>query len=201
MIPTIELAAVAASALYGILRGVRNGFDVVGIFSVAAATAFGGGTLRDLFLDRRPLFWVERESLLWMVLGLSVIGAIVPRRLARIEPLLIWPDAIGLGLFSVAGTAVALQSGMTPLIAAVMGVITGTFGGVICDVIFNETPSLFRTTPLCATCALLGSVVYLAMAALEVPVTVSQPVATAAAATLRLVAVWRNWTLPVRSIA
>jgi uncharacterized membrane protein YeiH len=201
MIPSIELAAVAASALYGTLRGLRNGFDIVGLLSVAAAAAFGGGTLRDLFLDRTPLFWVEHEYLLWVAFGLAAVGAVAPRMVARIEPYLVWPDALGLGLFSVAGAAVAVEAGMSPLIAAVMGVLTGTFGSVICDIICNETPNLFRTSPLCATCALLGAIVYLAGDALGVPSAISQPTAIAAAAMLRLVAVWRNWTVPVRSLA
>ncbi|QDV75657.1 trimeric intracellular cation channel family protein [Botrimarina mediterranea] len=198
MIPTIELAAVAASALYGILRGLRDGFDIVGLLCVGAATAFGGGTLRDLFLDRTPLFWVEHEYLLWVVFGLAAVSAVTPRMVARIEPYLIWPDALGLGLFSVAGAAVAVNEGMSPLIAAVMGVITGTFGSVICDVICNETPNIFRTSPLCATCALLGAIVYLTGESLAIPATISQPLAITAAATLRLLAVWRKWIVPVR---
>lgn len=201
MIPLIELAAVAVSALYGVLRGLRSGFDAVGLVCVAAAAAFGGGTLRDLFLGRRPLFWIEYEYLLWIVIGLALLGAFIPQRIARVERLLIYPDAIGLGLFSVAGTAVALQEGMSPLLAIIMGVITGTFGGVVCDVICNETPTLFRTSPLCATCALVGSVLYLASLGAGLPTSAAQGIAIVAAAVLRLIAVFRNWTLPTRAIS
>jgi len=199
VIPAIELAAVIASGTFGVLRGLRAGFDLVGLLSLAAAAAFGGGTLRDLFLDRRPLFWVEREELLWVVFGLSLIGGLAPRWIARTERFLLWPDALGLGLFSVAGTAVAVDAGMSPVIAAVMGVVTGTFGGVICDVVCNETPSLFRSSPLEATCALLGAVVYLAIDALTAVFWAPQAAGIAAASALRLVAVWRDWRLPVRS--
>lgn len=200
MIPTIELLAVTAFAIYGVLRGLRCGFDLVGLVSVAAATAFGGGTLRDLLLDRRPLFWVDQEHLLWVVIGASIVGAIIPRRIAKIEPLLVFPDALGLGLFSVAGTAVAVEAGMSPLISIVMGVVTGTFGGVICDVICNETPTLFRTTPLCATCSLLGAIIYLVLGPIGAPPVVAEWTAIAAAALLRLLAVWKNWVLPSRTL-
>lgn len=200
MIPAIELAAVVAMALYGILRGLRAGFDVVGLVSLSAAVAFGGGTLRDLFLDRRPLFWVEREELLWIVLGLSLVGAVLPRLVVKVERLLLLPDALGLGLFSVAGTAVAIDAGMTPLIAVVMGVVTGTFGGVICDIICNETPSLFRNSPLQATCALLGAVGYLIAAEFSPVEWVPQAIGIVAASLLRIVAVWRNWQLPIREL-
>lgn len=198
MIPTIEFAAVVASALYGILRGLRAGFDLVGLVSVSAAVAFGGGTLRDLFLDRRPLFWVEREELLWVVFGLSLVGACVPRIVVRVERFLLLPDALGLGLFSVAGTAVAVDSGMPPLVAVVMGVITGTFGGVICDIICNEPPSLFHNSPLQATCALLGATSYLIAAEWSQVEWLPQAIGIFAASLLRVLAVWRNWQLPVR---
>ncbi|MEO0530282.1 MAG: trimeric intracellular cation channel family protein [Planctomycetota bacterium] len=201
MIPLIELAAVASSALYGVLRGLRCGFDAVGLVSVSAATAFGGGTLLDLFLGRRPLFWIEYEYLLWVVIGLALVGAVLPRSVARVERLLVYPDAIGLGLFSVAGTAVALQEGMSPLIATLMGVVTGTFGGVICDIICNETPTLFRPSPLCATCALLGSLTYLGTLEAGLPTPAAQGVAIVIAAVFRIVAVLRNWTLPTKAIA
>lgn len=200
MIPTIELLAVTATAMYGVLRGLRSGFDLVGLVSVAAAAAFGGGTLRDLLLDRRPLFWVEQEHLLWVVMGLSAVGAVAPRRVARVERLLVFPDAIGLGLFSIAGTAVAVESGMSPLVSIVMGVITGTFGGVICDVICNETPTLFRASPLCATCALLGAVIFLVCESQGLPNVIAQWSGVASAALLRVVSVRRNWVLPSRTL-
>lgn len=198
MVPIIELAAVAASALYGVLRGAREGFDIVGLFALASATAFGGGTLRDLFLDRQPLFWIEKEYYLWLVLALACLGAVTPRSIARIQGLLTVPDALGLGLFSVAGASVAVASGMSPLIAVVMGVVTGTAGGVICDVICNQTPTLFRSSPLCATCAALGAIVYVTVVAVGGPVPVAQWSGVATATVLRLLAVWRDWRLPVR---
>jgi uncharacterized membrane protein YeiH len=146
MLTTIEFMAVIAYACYGILLGCRKRMDVVGICAVAFAISFGGGTLRDLFLDRHPLFLI-----------------------AKLEPYLLIPDALGLALFTVTGVGYALEAGTSPIIAAIMGVVTGTFGGVIADVLSNEIPTLFRSAPMYAICAFIGSWVYLGLVSLGAP--------------------------------
>ncbi len=157
----VELLAVVASAVYGILLGCRKQFDVVGIFSVSFVIAFGGGTLRDIFLGRRPLFWIANDHYVAIVLALSLLGAVAPRVIRRFERWLAVPDALGLALFSITGAGYALQEGTSMLIASIMAAVTGTFGGVMADVICNEIPSLFRSAPLYATCSFTGAWVYL----------------------------------------
>lgn len=159
----IELSAVVSSAVFGILRACRKQFDVVGIFAISFAIAFGGGTLRDLFLNRHPLFWIAKDHYVAIVLGLAVLGSIAPRFILRFEKWLPIPDAVGLALFSITGAAYGMEAGTSMLIAAMLGVVTGTFGGVIADVICNEIPSLFRSAPLYATCSFTGVWVYLLM--------------------------------------
>jgi len=198
MLYPIELAAVTASAIYGVLLGLRKGFDAVGLATVAMAVAFGGGTLRDLLLDRRPLFWVENEHFLWIVLALALIGATLPHRLTAIERRLALPDALGLGLFSVAGAAYAVQADMPLLTSALMGVITGAFGGVIGDVICNETPSLFRPSPLHATCALVGALAYILLDRSGCPQGLAQTAGILLASTSRMLAIRFNICLPAR---
>lgn len=200
MFHVIEFAAVLSAAIYGVLRGLRKDFDIVGLISMSFVVAFGGGTLRDMLLDRRPLFWVENEDYLWAVLVVAVIGAVIPRKVARLEPWLALPDALGLGLWSVAGTVVAVEAGMSPLVSAVFGVMTGAFGGVIGDIICNETPSLFRKSPLYATCALAGAVTYLALDAWGVSEWTAQPAGVVVAFALRMIAVTFNLHVPVRSL-
>ena len=161
MLITIEFLAVLTSASYGVLLACRKQFDAVGVFTVAFTVAFGGGTLRDILLDRRPLFWIENDHYVMAVMALTFIGALFPRGLLRLERYLAIPDALGLALFSIVGTGFALESGTSPFIAAIFGVITGTFGGVIAEVVCNEIPSLFRSAPLYAICSFTGSCVYL----------------------------------------
>jgi uncharacterized membrane protein YeiH len=136
--------------------------DIVGVYTVACCTAFGGGTLRDLFLARHPLFWIENSHYPVIVFVMALLSGLL-RKVHRpiLERYLVLPDALGLGLFSITGAGFAHQAGTSPFVAALLGTITGTFGGVISDVICNEVPSLFRAAPLCATCSFTGCWVYL----------------------------------------
>jgi uncharacterized membrane protein YeiH len=157
----IELLAVVASGTFGVLLARRKGLDFVGVFTVACTTAFGGGTLRDLFLDRHPLFWIQHHHYPVIVFFLALLTSLVRRIPRVIRRALYVPDALGLGLFSVVGAGYALEAGTAWFVAALLGTITGTFGGVIGEVVCNEVPSLFRSAPLCATCAFVGCWIYL----------------------------------------
>lgn len=157
----IEFAAVASGAAYGILLGRSKQMDFVGIFSLAFIVSFGGGTLRDLVLDRHPLFWIEHEIYPMTVFGLALVSSFFRKLPSKLTKYLHFPDALGLGLFSVLGTQFALDAGVTWFVAALLGVVTGSFGGVMGDVICNEVPSLFSFAPLYATCAFIGNWVFL----------------------------------------
>ena len=156
----IEFLAVIVSSIYGVLLAARKGMDVVGVFAVAFAVAFGGGTLRDLFLDRTPLFWIGNPHYPAITLGIAILSGFILRFVHRIKPLLLVPDAVGMALFTLTGTGFAIEAGVNPFIAALLGVITGTFGGVLGDMICNDIPALFQPSPLNATCAFAGAWIY-----------------------------------------
>lgn len=161
MLQFIEFLGIITFALSGIVEARRKRMDLVGVYTVALITAFGGGTLRDLCLDRTPLFWVANQSYAILILVLSV-GAFLFSGLVRVpDRAVLLPDALGLGLFSIAGAGVALDTGTSPFIAALLGVMTGVFGGVIRDVICNEIPFIFRSRYLYATAAFLGCWLYM----------------------------------------
>jgi uncharacterized membrane protein YeiH len=157
----IELLAVISSGTFGVLLARRKGMDFVGVFSVACMTAFGGGTLRDLFLGRHPLFWVQHDHYPVIIFALALAMSLIRKVPQFMEKALYLPDALGLGLFSVVGAGYALEAGTSWFLAALLGTITGTFGGVIGDIACNEVPNLFRTSPLYATCSFLGCWAYL----------------------------------------
>jgi len=193
----IEAVGVFAFALSGLVEARRRDMDLVGLFVVALVAAFGGGTLRDLLLDRTPLFWIEHDSYAIAILGLSTIFALLPAT-GRFPPVvLLIADALGLGLFSVAGAGYALEAGTSLFIAALMGTITGTFGGVIRDVLCNELPSLFQQTPLYATCAFAGCYVYFLLTHLALPGDLAVWITTFGITAFRLASVRWNWVLPV----
>jgi uncharacterized membrane protein YeiH len=195
---TIEVVALLAFALAGYLEAERRGMDVVGHFVLAFVTAFGGGTLRDVLLDRRPLFWVEHHHWAVAVFLLCLTLPWLARwRPADPERAIQWPDALGLGLFAVTGTAIAIDAQMPLFIASLMGVITATFGGVIRDVIVNEVPRIFVRTELYASCAFVGAWVFiLAEAVADVVRLPAMAAGAAVAFLLRVAAIRRGWRLP-----
>ncbi len=197
----IEYLAVIAGGVYGILLGRKHGMDFVGLYALAFVMAFGGGTLRDLFLDRHPLFWIRHEEYAIILFVLAFVASLFRTLPNIIVKLLHLPDALGLGLFSILGTSLALEAGTTWFIAALLGVVTGSFGGVMGQVICNEVPSLFTTkSPLYATCAFVGSWTYLLL--LPICPTDTIPVVSGASVVviMRLAAVYWDVRLPMRAL-
>ncbi|MGE3181297.1 MAG: trimeric intracellular cation channel family protein [Phycisphaerae bacterium] len=200
MIQIIEFCAVISAALFGILLARSKGMDFIGVCSLAFIVAFGGGTLRDVLLDRQPLFWIEHDHYAWIVFAIAIIGSILPRLPARFENWLDIPDALGLAFFSVVGAGVAIDVttfNVSPFLATLFGVITGTFGGVIGDIASNEIPRLFRpATRLYASCSFIGCWVYLLLR----DTALSEPIALWTGVTvivlMRLAALRWNLRLP-----
>lgn len=185
----IEIMAVICGAVYGVLLARRKQMDFVGVFSVAFMTSFGGGTLRDLLLDRHPLFWIQYAWYPAVVFVVAALVSLVRRIPDWVEKVLPVPDAVGLGLFSIVGTQIALNQNVDPFIAILLGVITGTFGGVIGDIACNEEPNLFRPgTPLYATCAFAGATMLIFLTWLKVPDSIAFSVSAAVVVIVRLVA-------------
>lgn len=165
LIKFLEILAILAGAFSGFIEARRKRMDVVGIFTVAFITAFGGGTLRDILLDKRPLFWVTHQeyAILIFLLALVAAPAIAMMRKLISERLVVTADALGLGLFSVVGVSQALEAGMPIFIASMMGVITGIFGGVLRDIVCNEVPMVLRDGRPYAICSFGGCWMYLLM--------------------------------------
>lgn len=193
MILLIEVLAVISGAVFGVLLARRKGMDFVGVFSVAFMTAFGGGTLRDVLLDRHPLFWIQYSWYPVIVFVVAAVISLVPKIPKTAERLLYFPDALGLGLFSILGTEIALEKGVAPFVAVLFGVMTGTFGGVIGDIACNDVPNLFRpATPLYATCAFVGGWVLLACKMMPLADSFDFVISAAVVVLLRLMALRFN---------
>lgn len=163
LLQVVEVAGIVAFAISGVIEARHKKMDAVGVFTVAFITAFGGGTLRDLLLDRRPLFWVEHQEYMIVIFIMTLLAIPLLRRVRSVvaERCLVYVDALGLGLFSVTGTSLAQDAGMPMVVCVMMGVITGIFGGVLRDVICNEIPMVFRRGQLYATCSFFGCWVFL----------------------------------------
>lgn len=161
LIDVITVGGLAAFTVSGVIEAKRKDMDAFGCMSVAFITALGGGTLRDVLLGRYPLFWIENQ---WYAIGIFALAAALyyGARYVSLKPrAILIPDALGLGLFSVTGATYALEAHTSYVIASLLGVITGVFGGVLRDVICNEIPTVFARTQLYATCALAGVWTYI----------------------------------------
>jgi uncharacterized membrane protein YeiH len=161
----IEIMAILVGAFSGFIEARRKRMDLVGVFTVAFIAAFGGGTLRDILLDKRPLFWVIHQEYAILIFVLALVASPLIRTMRHMvtERLIVIADAFGLGLFSVAGVSSALDAGMPLFIASMMGVITGIFGGVLRDIVCNEVPMVFRDGKPYALCAFVGNWIFLVM--------------------------------------
>jgi uncharacterized membrane protein YeiH len=194
----IESAAMIAFALSGLLEAARKRLDAVGVCVVAGLAAFGGGTLRDVLLDRRPFFWVEYAGWLWALLALCVLAMLFMRahHFAPTERAMQWPDAAGLGLFTASGTQIALHAGSPAIVAVMMGVITAVFGGVLRDIVCNEIPRAFSDHRPYALCAFAGGWVLVGANVLDLADWAGLICAAIVAASLRALALLTDFKLP-----
>jgi uncharacterized membrane protein YeiH len=194
----IEVVATLSFALSGVIEGARKKLDAVGICVVAGLAAFGGGTIRDVLLDRRPLFWMQHAIWVWVLLALC-IGAMVFMRARHLEPTeraMQWPDALGLGLFTAGGAQIALDAQMPAIIAVILGVVTAVFGGVLRDIVCNEIPRVFSDHRPYAICAFVGGWTLVGLQSLALPPWLTLLGAAAVATVLRVAALVWDWRLP-----
>jgi uncharacterized membrane protein YeiH len=144
-------------ALSGGLAASRQRMDLFGIGVVALLPAVGGGTLRDLILDRE-VFWLDQPQTILIALAAAAVSKVVGERIARFKTLL-WLDALGLALFAVIGAEAAAAEGYGPIVIIMMGTITASFGGLLRDIVCNEIPLILRED-IYATAALVGAAVF-----------------------------------------
>jgi uncharacterized membrane protein YeiH len=190
----ITQAAVAVSAAAGVLEAGRKRFDLFGMVMVGLAAALGGGSIRDVLLDR-PVFWIADQTYLVVAVAAGFATFFIARTVALPARVFLLPDALGLALFTVVGTKVALALDAPWLVASFMGVVTGVMGGVLRDVLCNEEPVVFQGT-LYATVAWLGALLLIGLYAAEL----GSPYAELAAGVLmflgRMAAIQWNIGLP-----
>lgn len=156
----LEFIGIMAFSISGMIAAKAKNMDPVGIYVIACITAFGGGTVRDILLDRISIYWIQHQEFPIIILMLSLLISYV-KWFAKIkESYLLIPDAIGLGVFSILGAELSLEHNVPIFIASLLGVLTGTFGGAMRDTLCNELPSIFTKAPLYASCSFAGCWIY-----------------------------------------
>ncbi|RZO83341.1 MAG: trimeric intracellular cation channel family protein [Oceanococcus sp.] len=157
----LSQAAVASMAAAAVIEAGRKRFDLFGMLVVAVSAALGGGSLRDMLLDR-PVFWVRDQTYLLTALGAALLMFFIARRWRMPLRMFLISDALGLALFTVVGTRVALNMDAAWLTASFLGVVTGVMGGILRDILCNEEPLVFQG-PLYATAAWAGALFYIVL--------------------------------------
>ena len=172
VIEILDYFGVVVFAISGALAAARARMDLVGFALLAVVTGIGGGTLRDLLLGQLPVFWVEQSQYIVICVIASAITFLsVPIIASRLK-LLLWADAVGLAVFAVLGAQASLAAGAPLIIAALLGVVSATFGGIARDIICRETP-LILLKEIYATAALSGSLLYVCLIELEVATSIA----------------------------
>jgi uncharacterized membrane protein YeiH len=187
--------AIAAEAMTAALAAGRRNMDWFGVCLIACVTALGGGTLRDILLDHYPLSWVENPYLLLEVCAAALIT--IP--LARLVDRLRWPflllDALGLVVYTDIGCNIGIEAGVHPIIVIVAGMVTGTAGGILRDVLCNDVPLIFQGE-LYATVSMVAGVVYYLGLLWGLPGDLMVIVAIVLGFALRVLALVFHWEMP-----
>lgn len=193
----LDMVGVAVFAVSGAIAAGRKQLDLLGVVVIAVVTALGGGTLRDVLLDRSPVFWIRQPDYLMVTLA-AALGTVLYTRFRKPpRKSLLVADAFGLALFSISGAQIAEAAQLHGLIIVLMGTCTGVVGGLMRDVILLEIPVILRRGNIYATAAIAGITLYLLLKTWQVDATVATLLGMATIALLRLAAIIWGLTLPV----
>lgn len=198
MLYILDIFGTGVFAVTGALAAGRKRLDLFGVLVLAIATAIGGGTIRDMALGATPVFWITDSNYVPVASGCALLTVVWLRFAPFPSRLLPIGDAVGLATFTIIGAAKALSMGVAPMMAVLLGVMTGVAGGMIRDVLCGEVPMVLRRE-IYATASIIGGAVFvLATHALSY-----HPISTwlgiGATLSLRLAAIRFNLSLPVFS--
>lgn len=193
----LDLFGTVVFAISGVILAVRLRMDVVGVSVLAAVTAVGGGTIRDAILDV-PVFWLHDNNYIWLIVATCLLSIMLMKVYQRI-PWWVLPisDAIGLAAFVIIGAEKALKLGLNPIVAVIMGTLTGCGGGVIRDVLARRVPFVFRTEIYASAC-LAGGAVYAGLHGF-IPTNIAIVIGATVVLLIRVPAIIWNLSLPTYS--
>lgn len=200
IIRILDLMGIASFAFSGALRAIHRRLDLAGVTMLAGATAIGGGLIRDALLGGRA--GMLRD---WrypaVILASALVAAAFPRKLAEKETFFRYFDAMGLGIFSAIGATIALQSGLGFLWAMFVACITGAGGGVVRDVLLGEVPLVLYREIYITAVVFGAAVLWISRQFLGVGELTGFFLGMTITIAIRVVAIWRAWSLPRVNLA
>ncbi|HEY4069573.1 MAG TPA: trimeric intracellular cation channel family protein [Burkholderiaceae bacterium] len=191
----LDLVGVAVFAASGALAAMSSGLDLLGILVIASVTAVGGGTLRDVLLNRHPVFWIQDAKPLVVIVAAAAITVGWAQALPIPAHALLIADALGLALFALSGAKLASDAGCSSLVTILMGTLTGVGGGAIRDVLTAKVPLILRQD-VYASAAVAGIAACLLLRRAGLSERPAFLAGLAGVAILRLAAVHFGWQLP-----
>lgn len=192
---TFDFLGTVAFAISGALAAMSRKLDLFGIFIIAFVTATGGGTVRDLLIGNNPVMWMENTFYIYLISIVTFLAIIFRHKINHLKTSLFLFDTIGLGVFTITGVEAGIENGLSPIISIALGAITGTFGGVIRDILCNEIPVIFRKE-IYATACIVGALAYVILYNLNVDNDVIYVVTSLIVISIRLVVVKFKIALP-----
>lgn len=190
-----DMLGVIACSFAGTLQAKHKDLDATGCLLIAMVNAIGGGTARDVMLNRHPLFWMTDLNYFWVIFITSVLVQLFFYKAHKIESLITLFDALGLATFTLIGLKVALLTGAQPVIAALMGITTAVLGGLCRDIICNEIPLVLKRE-IYITAGIIGAIYYLSCQDMNMPVWVLDFSCIGLIFSIRMLAVRFDWHLP-----
>jgi uncharacterized membrane protein YeiH len=191
----LDILGTIAFAISGALSAMNRKLDIFGIFIIAFVTAIGGGTVRDILIGSTPVTWMENIVYIYLIGAVTILAIIFRNKLEHLKKSLFLFDTIGLGVFTITGVETGIQNNLDPIISVALGAMTGTFGGVIRDILCNEIPVIFRKE-IYATACLIGALTYVTLYDMGVDSDVIYIATSLIVIGIRLVVVKYHITLP-----
>ncbi|MEG9328360.1 Uncharacterized membrane protein YeiH [Salinimicrobium catena] len=191
----LDLLGTIAFAISGALSAMNRRLDLFGIFIIAFVTAIGGGTLRDVLIGSTPVTWMENILYIYLIGVVTIFAIIFRSKLNHLKKSLFLFDTIGLGVFTITGVEMGVQNDLNPIISIALGAMTGTFGGVIRDILCNEIPVIFRKE-IYATACIIGGLAFVILHQLAVDTDIIYIATSLTVILIRLVVVKYHISLP-----
>lgn len=197
VISLLDHASVLIFAITGALVASRAQLDLVGFAFIAALTALGGGTIRDLLLDRNPIFWIANPTYLAVASSAALVVFFTAHLLESRYRALIWLDSFALSVAVAAGAGVAISLAQSPAIVILMGMITGCMGGLMRDVVVGQVPLVLKQGELYVTAAFAGAATAASAQHFDLSALLSLMICAGVTWTLRAGSLLFGWHLPV----
>ena len=191
----LDLLGTIAFAISGALSAMNRRLDLFGIFIIGFVTAIGGGTIRDILIGSTPVTWMENTIYIYLIGLVTILAIIFREKLDHLKKSLFLFDTIGLGIFTITGVEIGIQNNLSPIISITLGAMTGTFGGVIRDILCNEIPVIFRKE-IYATACIVGGLAFIILFEYGVPQNVIYVLTSLTVILIRIMAVKYQISLP-----